>query len=424
MSDSIKSIIVTSGAMFALIFGAGNLILPPQLGAQFSSDWILTSLGFTLTAIVFPVLGFVAHARNQGGVHGLALPMGRIFSWMFPLLIYLIAVALPGPRTASVTYEVGVKPLFSMDAGVFSFFYFAGVLLIGWFRSSLLQFMGKFLNPLLVLTILTLIVASLFLPGSGGPASPAPPLVHGIVEGYQTYDALASMVIGGVILVSLRVSRPDMSRAAVQKNISISGIIAGAMLMLVYWGLIYGGTRVAGLGEGLSRTELLRLLSAEALGADSVYLLSSLVSLACFSTACGVSIGAADFMAELIGKRPRLTYRISLASIALLGWLIGSWEADTIVNWGYPVLLLIYPATVVLIVLTILPPQALSTFWFRLTLWVCVVFSIPDVWLYLDPSVASENWIGSIPGAGIQMGWVLPSLIVLGTGLAARFLKA
>jgi hypothetical protein len=164
MSDSIKSIIVTSGAMFALIFGAGNLILPPQLGAQFSTDWILTSLGFTITAIVFPVLGFVAHARNQGGVHGLALPMGKVFSWMFPLLIYLIAVALPGPRTASVTYEVGVKPLFSVDPGVFSFFYFAGVLLIGWFRSSLLQFMGKFLNPLLVLTILTLIVASFFLP--------------------------------------------------------------------------------------------------------------------------------------------------------------------------------------------------------------------------------------------------------------------
>jgi len=342
---------------------------------------------------------------------------------MFPLLIYLIAVALPGPRTASVTYEVGVKPLHEMDAGIFSFFYFAGVLLIGWFRSSLLQFMGKFLNPLLVLTILTLIGASFFLPGSEGPASPAPALVHGMVEGYQTYDALASMVIGGVILVSLRVGRPDMSRAAVQRVVSISGILAGTMLMLVYWGLIYGGTRVAGMGKGLSRTELLRLLSAEALGPESVYLLSALVSLACFSTACGVSIGAADFMAELVGKRPRKTYRISLAAIALLGWLIGSWEADTIVSWGYPVLLLIYPATVVLIVLTLLPTGVLSTFWFRLTLWICVVFSIPDVLLYLEPALAEHTGIGALPGAGIQMGWVLPSLAVLGIGLIIRSLR-
>lgn len=408
---------VTSGAMFAFIFGAGNLILPPQLGAHYPDSWFLTALGFSVTSIVFPVLGFVAHARNQRGIHGLASPMGNVFSWMFPLLIYLIAVLLPSPRTASVTYEIGVKPLFDFDASLFSLLYFTGVFLVGWYRSRLLEFVGKYLNPLLVVAILALVGGALFLPFGEGTDITEPAFAYGVIEGYQTYDALASMVIGGVILVSLKVGRPDLGKPQIRKIVSYSGVIAGTGLLLVYWGLIFGGTRIPLEGDEISRTELLRLLSFHSLGAGSTYLLSALVGLACFSTACGISIGAADFVAELPGRRSRLYFRISLAIICLSGWLVGMWEADTIVQWGYPVLLFIYPATVVLIVLTVIPESRLQRFWFRLTLWTCVLFSIPDVALYLNPEFVTDSPLMRIPGADLQLGWVLPSLAALVTGL-------
>jgi len=417
MSDTIKSIIVTSGAMFALIFGAGNLILPPQLGARFPDSWPLTALGFTVTAIVFPVLGFVAHARNQQGISGLARPMGKTFSWLFPLLIYLIAITLPSPRTASVTYEVGIRPLLQIDSGLFSLLYFAGVFLVGWFRGSVLQLMGKFLNPLLLFTIVALIGASFFLPAVSGTDLTGPPFVYGLVEGYQTYDALASMVIGGVVLVSFRVTRPGIDRASLERIVLYSGLIAGTGLLLVYWGLIFGGSHFPAAEMELPRTELLRLLSARSLGGPSVYLLSALVGLACFSTACGVSIGAADFTAELVGRYKGLYYRVSLGLIAVLGWLIGMWEADTIVNWGYPILLLVYPATVVLIVLSLFPADRIPRLWFRLTLWICVAFSVPDVLVYLNPSLGAEAWLRAIPGSEFQLGWVLPSILVLIAGI-------
>ena len=59
MKLSKKSLLVVSVMLFALFFGAGNLIFPPFLGQNAGENTLPAMIGFLATAVVLPVLGVV-----------------------------------------------------------------------------------------------------------------------------------------------------------------------------------------------------------------------------------------------------------------------------------------------------------------------------------------------------------------------------
>lgn len=61
-----KKMLVISFMLFALFFGAGNLIFPPFLGQNAGSNTPWAMLGFLSTAVVLPVLGVIVVARFDG----------------------------------------------------------------------------------------------------------------------------------------------------------------------------------------------------------------------------------------------------------------------------------------------------------------------------------------------------------------------
>lgn len=61
----VKNIYIIIGFMlFALFFGAGNLIYPAFLGIYSGSNLVLAILGFCLTGVTLPLLGVVAVAYS------------------------------------------------------------------------------------------------------------------------------------------------------------------------------------------------------------------------------------------------------------------------------------------------------------------------------------------------------------------------
>ncbi len=64
-----KEIIITSFALFPLFFGAGNLLTPPLLDHYSGNSWLLVSLGFTVTAVVIPILDILAHDKLQDDMY-------------------------------------------------------------------------------------------------------------------------------------------------------------------------------------------------------------------------------------------------------------------------------------------------------------------------------------------------------------------
>ena len=157
-----KELLITSFALFSLFFGAGNLLLPPLLGYNSGDDWVWVTVGFMITAVVIPILGILAHARLQGTLFDFGKKVSPTFSLIYCILIYVIAVAIPSPRTAAATHEIAVFPAFGTSPLVTSAIYFSLVLVFVLNRSKILSLIGKFLTPFIVIMLLAVISIGLF----------------------------------------------------------------------------------------------------------------------------------------------------------------------------------------------------------------------------------------------------------------------
>ena len=99
-SLSLRQRLLIGFTLFAMFFGAGNLIFPPWLGAEAGTASWAAFLGFLVTAVGFPILGVMAVAES-GGLKPLAGRVNNGFASVFTLLIYLsIGPCLAIPRTA------------------------------------------------------------------------------------------------------------------------------------------------------------------------------------------------------------------------------------------------------------------------------------------------------------------------------------
>ena len=130
-----------------MFFGAGNLLLPPLLGYNAGEDWFWVTIGFMLTAVVIPIFGILAHAKLQGTMFDFGKKVSPVFSLIYCIIVYIISVAIPSPRTASATHEIAIHPVFGTSPLLTSTIYFALVLLFVLNRSKILNLIGKFLTP-------------------------------------------------------------------------------------------------------------------------------------------------------------------------------------------------------------------------------------------------------------------------------------
>ena len=181
-------------ALFALFFGAGNLILPPFLGVNSGNQWWLVFFGFIITAVFIPILGILAHAKVQGTMYDLGKKVAPWFSSLFCVVMYLIAVTIPAPRTASVAHEMAIQPFFGTSPLLTSSLYFMLIFIFVINRSKLIDLIGKFLTPIIVVILVPIIVlAWVSSPQYMNSNTFDVPFVSGILEGYQTFDAIGGL---------------------------------------------------------------------------------------------------------------------------------------------------------------------------------------------------------------------------------------
>ena len=406
-----KEIWIAGFALFSLFFGAGNLILPPTLGLKSGVDWWIVVMGFILTAIIVPILAIFAHAKLQGTLYDFGKKVSPAFSTLFCFLIYIIAIAIPSPRTAAVTHEMAIQPFFDTPAILTSIVYFVLVFLFAINRSRIIGLIGKFLTPIIVIILLVIIGISFFASnGNLGVSTFKNPFIDGILEGYQTFDAIAGVVVGAVIIISLDYSNHntfDEKRKLIRK----AGYIAGTGLLLIYGGLILSGALFAStFTENATRIEVLSGLSTQTLGNFGTTFLSVLVALACFTTAVGIVTGTADYI-KGICNNSKTAYIITAAVCAVIGIIVGSYNVGFIIDVAVPALMFVYPITIMLILLNIVPDKYASKLVFRGVIIVTFIFSIPD---FLGFIIPRENLTGIksfIPLATHSLGWVLPALL-------------
>jgi LIVCS family branched-chain amino acid:cation transporter len=241
------------------------------------------------------------------------------------------------------------------------------------------------------------------------------PVVSGILEGYQTFDAIGAVVVGAVVIISLNL-KGHTSFDTKKEMIRKSGFIAGLGLLLIYAGLISVGSFFGAdieidntLSGDMQRANLLRGISLASLGVFGNKVLSILIALACFTTAVGIVTGTADYFKGLF-KGSQKAYVITGVLGCVIGVLIGQLDFHSIVVIAIPALMVIYPITIVLILLNVVPEKFASPQVFKAVVITTILFSIPDFLGTVglaDTIVVVQDFI---PLSRFSMGWVLPAL--------------
>ncbi len=406
-----KDVLITGFALFSMFFGAGNLILPPFLGKNAGDTWFLVTLGFFITAVFIPILGILAHAKIQGTMYDFGKKVSPAFSVAYCFIVYIISIALPAPRTASVTHEMAILPYTGLSSLITSTIYFSLVFVFVMNRSKILMLLGKYLTPLIMFILLAIIAVGVFShPNTIDQSTFTSPLVSGLLEGYQTFDAIGAVVVGGVLVISLNFDKGssfEVKRSLIRK----AGFVAGLGLLIIYAGLIYNGAWFnTSFSETASRAAILSSLSTQTLGSIGTAFLSVLVALACFTTAVGIITGTADYFKGYFNDSPKV-YMVTALISCILGVLVGQFDVKYIITIALPALMFIYPITIVLIVLNILPEKWSSPIVFKAVVLVTFIFSIPDFLQFLLPKEQLKGVINIIPLANHHIGLVVPALV-------------
>ena len=203
---SLSQYILVGSMLFGMFFGAGNLIFPVHLGQEAGANVVPANIGFMLTAIGLPFLGIIAMGVSRSkGLFDLAGRINTTYAHFITILLYLsIGPAFALPRTAAVSFEIGFashldSSLQTVCLAAFTVIFFLLALFFALKPGKIIIWIGKFLNPLFLIFLAVLIIAAFINPMGAPSAMPVQSayqqeaLTKGIIEGYNTMDALASL---------------------------------------------------------------------------------------------------------------------------------------------------------------------------------------------------------------------------------------
>lgn len=412
-----KQIIISGLALFAIFFGAGNLIFPPFLGLNSRKDWFLASLGFNLSDSLLILLGILALSFRSANLKSFGGKLSNNFGSILSLVcITLVGPLLSIPRTGATTYEVALSPFYpNISKILFSFLFFALVYILTINGSKVVDRVGKYLTPTLLIILAILIIKGIFYSDVVLESTAGNKFSAGFIEGYQTMDSLGPIFLTGIILEDLKNKgireKNDLIRATIY-----SGLIAVFGLVIVYTGLTYVGAKsIAFADSDLNRTSLLIAISENLLGRNVQIALSLVVGFACLSTAIGLVSAFASIFAENFKK---LSYRFFVRLGVVISFVLSILGVDKIMEISIPTLLFVYPIVISLYILNLIDRGNISPLAYKISIGAVALVSFADALSALGFSNNFYvNGINRLPMADAGFAFVFVFLISLIFGL-------
>ena len=354
------SLIIPIGLMlFSFFFGAGNLIFPPVLGQMAGENIGWGMLGFCLSGVGFPLLGVLAVAmKKSDNPDAIAMPMHPLYARAVTILCALaIGPLFAIPRTAAVSFDTGISALLpaafdGFGLPLYSAFFFILTYFFSINPSKIIGNIGNFLSPMLLICLTVLVVCVLVNP-TGSLQMPnaeftATPFFRGFQEGYNTMDTIAALNFGLVISTTLGAFGLKEKRDKMRCTV-LAGVLAGAILVLVYAALAYMGMCSSGVYEIQENGAwTLRCIVYQVFGKTGAVLLAAIFTLACLTTCVGLINSISQYFSVLFR---RVSYRAWVLIITFFSFLVCNLGLNMILSISVPVLNAIYPVAIVLILL-------------------------------------------------------------------------
>lgn len=418
MKDKRISHVITIGfALFAMFFGAGNLLLPPFIGLQVSDSWFWTTIGFMITAIIIPFLGIISVVVSGESFTDLGKRVNKHIGIVLGIIIMLgIGPLIAIPRTAATTFEIGVLPHFPTLSPIISaiaFFLVTGSLALS--SSKVVDLIGNYLTPFLILILFCLIVVGLVNPVEYpfvDRFTNAEAFVLGFEEGYQTLDVMASVIFAGIIISAAKMKGYTSTKQKSQIIIA-SGLLAAVFLLFIYGGLVYlGATSGHEWSDTTKRAPLLLHISTSQLGGYGTIAMALCIALACITTAVALTSAVGSFFSELSNNK--VGYKTIVIICCIISFLLSISGVDNIIEYAYPFLAFVYPIVITLVLYIVIFGKFVKQ---RMPFIGAILGTslISFVGLLNDfgfPIASLNSLVQKIPLERYDLAWIVPSIVL------------
>ncbi|MEJ8800454.1 branched-chain amino acid transport system II carrier protein [Pontibacter sp. H249] len=420
--------------LFAIFFGAGNLIFPLSLGQAAGTNLLPAIMGFLMTGVGLPLLGVIAIGISKNeDVQSISAKVHPVFGLLFPVIIYLtIGPLFAVPRTGTVSFEIGIAPFLSeglRTSGwgmiLYSAVFFLVTYLLALNPGKVVDRIGKILTPVLLVILAILLVKSVVDP-LGNVQVPlssyeSAPFFKGFQEGYLTMDTIGSFVFGLIVINAIRAKGVQQTKQ-IAKVCATAGIVAATGLAIVYIGLAYAGaTSVETLGHLENGGLIITNVSNQHFGLWGNTILGIAITFACLTTSIGLVVACATFFNKL---RPSISYRTYVLVLTIVSAVISNVGLTQIISFSIPVLVAIYPIVIVLIILTLFGSalkkrHAVYTWAVLFTGIISIFDGIAAAGFELSITAYLAEYL---PLFSLGMGWLAPAITggLIGFGLSLK----
>lgn len=412
---------VVGFAIFAVFFGAGNLIFPPSIGLLSGSKWGMGILGLTLTGVFLPVLSVIAIGNMGGDLKMITVKIAPWFYDAFWGVAMIIAIGVTMPRTCAVAYASGFCNIYQgadkITLYCFTALYFGLSYFFAKEKSTIIDKVGKILTPILLL-VLFVIVCLTFITPIAAPREPQVEKVftNAFLTGYQTGDIVTGLLCGSFFIAAMK-QKGYSEGSGMFKICCFSVAVAFAGLFIVYGGLLVLGAQGSSIfGKDMDSPTLLISLVDKLLGAKGSAFLSIAVILACQTTTVGMFGTLADVISGW--TKGRIPFKRIIAALSVVCGLGALGGVARIAFIAGPLFMLIYPATITMTLLSLAKNFVPNDGAWKGAIFMAVIIGAYDSYAIMKAMglisfsfTALDNLYAAIPLSGYGFAWVVPTII-------------
>ena len=407
-----KDVLLTGFALFAMLFGAGNLIFPPMLGYETSSSWIPTMLAFIITGVGFPFLGILSVSIAGNGIKDFANRVSPTFSKIFAIIsILAIGPMLAIPRTGATAYEITFLHN-GMNNTIYKYIYlicyFGIVILFSLRANKVIERVGKILTPILLLLLFLIIVKGIFFSGlSIKPDIYPHAFKKGFLEGYQTMDTIASIAYAGIILKAIKNGR-NLTQKQEFSFLIKAGLVAILSLALIYGGFALVGAKMHSVLVTNDKIELLVKTTSYLLGGYGNLILAICVAGACLTTAIGLVATVGEFFSSITSFK----YEKIVIFTVIISFLLSILGVESIIRISVPILVFNYPVMISLIILNLFGKYIKNDYVYKgVVLFTGIIGLIESLASIGITNTYTNSVLEILPFSDYGLTWLFPGLI-------------
>lgn len=360
----VTSVITGGFAVFAMFFGAGNLVFPLLAGKSAANAFFPAFIGLCLTGILVPFLGLLGILLYNGCYQEFFRRFGKKTAFLLICtMLLLLGPCGVLPRCITVAYGsfTVLDPSFPLSG--FSFIISSIVFILCLNQNQVVSLLGAILAPAKISSVGFILLFGLLFANTPhqGFMTTTGALQDGALKGYQMMDLIAGFFFATVIARHFRHKFSEKGKEQkISFNLSLYAILLGSgLLTLVYLALVYLGATFSNDLSQNAPEQFLSIIAYLTLGESAGRIVTIAIILSCLTTVVALTTVFTDFLYEQIFKK-YFQRSLCLLLTIFVTFLLSNIGFSGIASFLSPILFYLYPLLIILTVINIV-----TWFWTR-----------------------------------------------------------